>query len=78
MTFLKLHGKLGKQPIANNRQQVTVVLNIGDLRELVEGQVPDWGNITVPLDLCYRNDQNGKLRYFFVLERDKQGRVVQL
>lgn len=69
MKWLRLYEKLGKQPIANNRKDVTAVFYAGDLREMAAGK-PDWGAVEVPLELKFTQAEQGQ-KHFFVLRRKK-------
>lgn len=51
MTFNALWKKIGKQSVADNNQHVTVVMNISDIKTLIDKK-PDWECVTIPL--CFK------------------------
>lgn len=69
MTFLSLWTKLGKQPISDNKQKVTVCLGIDDLKKLIKDK-PDWEYISIPLSLKFNHTKNGR-KIYFIMDKPK-------
>lgn len=64
MTFLTLWKKLGKQSIADNKQDITAVLGVDDIKKLCAGK-PDWESISIPLTLKFSAAKGvPKVQYF--------------
>lgn len=68
MNFLSLFYRLGKQPVAVNRQRLIACFNAADLRELCKGKA-DWESITIPITLKFSFTKGKQPKMYFVFDK---------
>lgn len=75
MTFFGLLSKLKKESDAINKQNVTVILGINDIKKLCENK-PGWDYVVIPLALKTSSTHNHPRKMWFVAS-NKQKRSVK-